>query len=52
MKKSDGLIMIRVGALHNSDKKPDTDCILSLVRSVEKPAGDFMVQVIEIDLLY
>lgn len=33
-------------------REPDTDCILSLVRSVEKPAGDFMVQVIEIDLLY
>lgn len=45
--------MIRACTSHISDKiYPDLHCILSLIRTTEKPAGDFMVQVIEIDLVY
>lgn len=45
--------MIRAGTLHSSDRRyPDLDCVLSLLKATERPAGDFMVQVMGMDLVY
>jgi len=45
--------MIRAGASQSSDKRhPDLDRVLSLIRTTERPAGDFLVEVIEIHLVY
>lgn len=53
IKKDHGWIIIRAGTSYSNGKRhPDLNCVLSLIRIIEMPSEGYMVQVIEMDLVY